>query len=72
MKRGSTIVSIFGQIEGAVADAMAAEKKVHRIAFEDIPLTAAFDEQGQRASCAIILTLETEREFNQRVKMLRA
>lgn len=73
-KRNSTkIASIFGQIEGVVADAMAAEGKCHRIAPEMIPETARFADDGMTmAHCALVFTHKTEAEFNQRVASLRA
>lgn len=71
MKKNS-ICSIFGQIEGVVAHAMAAEGKVHLISPEHIPPTALYNERDERASCALVFTPETEREFNERVRNLRA
>ena len=68
----SSICSIFGQIEGVVAHTMASEGKVHLISPEFIPSTALFDNQGRRASCALVFTPETEREFNNRVAQLYA
>lgn len=72
-RRAATrIVSIFGQIEGVVADAMAAEKLVTRINVEDIPPTARWDKAGTLAHCALVFTPETERAFDERVRKLRA
>jgi hypothetical protein len=72
MRNKTTIVSIFGQIEGVIADAMTAEGKVKKIPFDQIPPTAAFDDQGRRAHCALVLTPANEREFDERVRQLRA
>jgi hypothetical protein len=70
--RETKICSIYGQIEGVVADAMAEQGLVHRIKPEDIPPTARYDEEGRMAHCAIVLTPEMEREFDERVRRLRA
>lgn len=73
MKRGkTTISSIFGQIEGVIADAMVKEGKVNRIEPDLIPPTARYDDQGRLAHCALVFTPDTEREFNRRVANLRA
>lgn len=73
MKRSKTnICSIFGQIEGVVADAMVQEGLVRRIEPEDIPATARYNEAGERAHCALVFTIETERAFDKRVRDLRA
>lgn len=72
MNKTTQIVSIFGQIEGVVADAMAAEGICHRIAREDIPPTARYDEHGRIAHCALVLTPDAERQFDRRVRELRA
>jgi hypothetical protein len=72
MRRKTNIVSIFGQIEGVIAHAMAAEGKVHLISPKHIPPTVLFNDTGERASCALVLTPETEREFDDRVRRLRA
>ena len=72
MRRKTDIVSIFGQIEGVVAHAMAAEGKVTLISPEYIPPTVLFNEQGLRANCALVLTPDAESEFDRRVKALRA
>jgi hypothetical protein len=73
MRRNKTkIVSIFGQIEGVVAHAMATEGKVHLISPNLIPPTALWDDAGQRASCALVFTPDAEREFDRRVAALRA
>lgn len=49
------IFSVFGQIEGVVADAMAEEGKVTKIAQEHIPPTALFDDKGRKAHCALVM-----------------
>lgn len=66
------ICSIFGQIEGVVAHEMAIEGKVHLIPSEMIPPTALFDDQGRRASCALVLNRASMAEFNRRVANLYA
>lgn len=72
MRRGKTqIFSIFGQIEGVVADAMAEEGLCHRIPRELIPPTARFDEQNRVAHCALVMTPEIEAVFDRRVRELR-
>ena len=72
MKRKTTISSIFGQIEGVVALAMAAEKKINLIPADQIPPTVLYNDAGTKAICAVVMTSENEREFNERVKNLRA
>lgn len=72
MQKKTSIVSIFGQIEGCIADIMAAEQGIHRIASMNIPPTARFDSRGRAAHCALVLTPEQEREFDQRVADLYA
>lgn len=66
------ICSIFGQIQGVVADALVAEGKANRIAPEDIPVTARYDEHGTRAHCALVMTRDVSAEFDRRVAALRA
>ena len=72
MRRKTHIASIFGQIEGVVARAMAAEGKVTLISPEHIPPTALYNDAGLRASCALVFTPESEREFDARVARLRS
>ena len=73
MKRGGTkIISVFGQIEGVVADAMAEEGLVTRIEQRLIPPTVLFNDSGTMAHCALVLTEAQERMFDQRVAALRA
>jgi hypothetical protein len=72
MKRSLTrICSIFGQIEGVVADAMYQEGVCHRIRTEDIPHSARYDEHGRLAHCALVFDDTSEREFDRRVRELR-
>lgn len=71
MKRKTEIYSIFGQIESVVADAMAEEGLVHRIERDMIPVSARFNEKGEVAHCAIVLSPELEIAFNKRVADLR-
>lgn len=66
------ICSIFGQIEGVVADAMVAEGIVRKIEWEDIPASVRYDGAGRQAHCALIFTDASERQFNKRVRDLRA
>lgn len=71
-KNETKIVSIFGEIEGAVARGMCAQKLVHLIEPEMIPVTARYHEEtGDRADCALVLTLKMEQEFDRRVALLR-
>lgn len=69
--RATNICSIFGQIEGVVADAMVKEGTVSRIAPEMIPPTVRFNDKGECAHCALVFTPEAEREFDRRVAILR-
>ena len=71
-KKSTNIISVFGQIEGVVADAMVQEHGIFRIEPKDIPPSVRWDGQGQLAHCALVLTPEREREFDQRVAALRA
>lgn len=70
-RRKTSIVSIFGQIEGVVADAMAAEGLCHQIPLDMIPPTVRYDDLGRPAHCALVFTPETEAEFDRRVRELR-
>lgn len=73
MRKGKTqIFSIFGQIETVVADAMAAEGLCRKIDRDMIPPTARFDDKGNVASCALVLSPELEAVFNRRVAELYA
>lgn len=68
----SEIFSIFGQIEGVVADAMAREGSVVKIEREMIPPTARFDERGREAYCALVMNRQQSAEFDRRVAALYA
>jgi hypothetical protein len=66
------ICSIFGQIESVVADAMAEEGMVHKIERDMIPPSVKWDETGRLAHCALVFDETSEREFDRRVRELRA
>jgi hypothetical protein len=66
------IFSVFGQIESVVADAMATEGRAVRIQQSLIPPSVRWNDQGREAYCALVLTAEAEREFDKRVRDLRA
>lgn len=72
MKRKTEIKPIFGQINGVVAHQMALEGKVTMIPAHQIPPTVLFNDEGERASCALVFTPAAEREFDQRCAALRA
>jgi hypothetical protein len=72
MRKQTNIISVFGQIEGVIADALVAERKATRIDFENIPISARYDEHGRAAHCALVLSTEAEREFDRRVRELKA
>ena len=60
-------------IAAVVADAMCRENPgLYRISFDDIPPSAAYNEEGTRAHCALVLTPEQDWEFDRRVRDLRA
>jgi hypothetical protein len=71
-KRKTEIKTIYGQINGVVAHAMATEGKVHMIGVQHIPADYHFNEHGEPAVCALVFTPEAEREFDKRVADLRA
>lgn len=71
-QKATNIVSIFGQIEGVVADNMAEEGLCHKIERDMIPATARWDASGRLAHCALVLTPELEAVFDRRVRELRA
>lgn len=72
-KKATTIFSVFGQIEGVVADAMCAEQpSIHRIEFENIPPSVRYNDAGVSAHCALVMTPEQERDYDRRVADLRA
>lgn len=66
------IFSVFGQIEGVIADTMAAEGKVHKIAPDMIPASALYDDKGRKAHCALVMNRQESAEFDRRVAALRA
>lgn len=68
----ANIYSIFGQIESVVADAMAEEGLVRKIDSEHIPVSERFNDKGEVAHCAIVITPDIERIFDKRVRNLRA
>jgi hypothetical protein len=68
----TSIYSIFGQIEGVIADAMAEEGLVTKIPKDRIPPTARWNDEGIEAHCALVFTEETRRLFDERVANLRA
>ena len=72
MAKKSTIFSVFGQVQGVVADAMVAEGKARKIEFADIPPSVAYDDSDRPAHCALIMSHEAEMEFNRRVRALLA
>lgn len=71
-RSGPSIFSIFGQIESVVADQMVAEGVAYRIAFDDIPPTARFNQHDQPAYCGLIMSPDVLRAFEKRVRDLRA
>lgn len=67
------VYSIFGQINSMVADAMIKEKWVVGVIKGDaIPLSVRYNEFGERAHCALIMTKGQSEEFDRRVRELRA
>lgn len=71
-KRKTEIWSIFGQIEGIVAGAMAAEKKVTLIPRGQIPASALYNDMRVKAQFAIVIPATYIAEFNRRVASLRS
>lgn len=71
-KMKTEIYSVFGQIEGVVADAMAAEGKAHKIERDMIPATALYDDKGRQAHCALVMNRQQSAEFDRRVAALYA
>lgn len=72
VKGKTNVCSIFGQIEGVVANAMVEEGLVRRIEPDDIPPSVRYNDKGERAHCALVFSTETERAFDLRVAKLRA
>lgn len=66
------IYSVFGQIDAAAAESMIAEGKIVKIPFEDIPTSAAYDDQGRRAFFAIRVPPEHQAELTKRTLDLYA
>jgi hypothetical protein len=67
------IYSIFGQIDGVVAQMMVDEGKATKIAQEMIPPTVLYDETGmQKAKFAIALPRAYLGEYERRVRDLYA
>lgn len=72
-KRSKTeIYSIFGQIDGVVAETMVKEGKASKIEADMIPPSAMFDDAGRKAMFAIVLPTNLLGEFNRRARELRA
>lgn len=72
MSGRTTIYSVYGQIEGVVADAMVTEGTCRSIEFDMMPNSQKFNEQGERAHCALIMTPDNYNEYMERVRALRA
>lgn len=72
MREKTEIYSIFGQIDAVIAQAMVDEGKANKIDQDMIPPTALYDEQGRKASFAIVLPREHLGEYHRRVNDLYA
>jgi hypothetical protein len=72
MRRQTEIYSIFGQIEGVVADLMVQEGKARKIERALIPPTVRYDDQGNSALFAIVISRGHVAEYERRVADLRA
>ena len=72
MPKQTKIYSVFGQIDGVVAEMMVSEGKATKIEQDMIPVTALFDEQDRKAMFAIILPHTYLAEYEHRVRDLRA
>jgi hypothetical protein len=74
MKRQSSfeVFSIFGQIESVVAKMMVDEGKAKLIELQDIPPSAAYDDEGRRAFFAILINRNNIGEFEYRIRDLAA
>lgn len=67
------VYSIFGQINSIVADAMIKEGWVTGVIKGDaIPESVRYNEHGERAHCALVLSKGQSAEFDRRVRELRA
>lgn len=72
MRNKTEIYSIFGQIDGVIAQMMVDEGKATKIEQDMIPVTALFDDAGRRAQFAIVLPISRLGEYERRVRDLRA
>ena len=72
MRRGTEVYSIFGQIESVAAEILIEKGKARKIEARDIPVSAAFDDNGRRASFAVIVPNEHVPEFERLIADLRA
>ena len=72
MRSKTEIFSIFGQIDGVVAQMMVDEGKASKIDQDMIPPTALFDGEGRKAQFAIVLPTSRLGEYERRVRDLRA
>lgn len=71
-KMKTEIYSVFGQIEGVIADAMVAEGKASRIEPDMIPETVRWNDKGTKAHCALVMNRQESAEFDRRVAALYA
>lgn len=76
-RRGSSVYSIFGQIEEVAASIMIAAGKATRIEVKDFPLEAYAPDVhvnalGERAKFAILMPRQFLREFEDTIARLRA
>ena len=71
-KRGTEVFSIFGQIEAVAAEIMIERRALRKIAALEIPVSAAFNEFGQRARFAVIVPVQYIPEFENLIADLRA
>lgn len=71
-KRSAEIMSIFGQIESVIAQAMVDEKKLTMIPRQQIPPSVAFNDRGMPALFAVVVPVKHLAEFNSRISQLRA
>lgn len=72
MRNKTEIFSIFGQIDGVVAEMMVEEGTATKIEQAMIPPSALFDEAGRKAQFAIVLPISRLSEYERRVRDLRA
>ena len=68
----TTVWSIYGQIEEVVARQMEAEGKMRFIYASDIPDSALYNKDGQRARFAVVVQRKYLGEFESRIADLRA